>query len=191
MSENQSPSAEVYGQFVRKLFNRSGDPSKDFTHAVLGIVTETHEYLSAEDEVNALEELGDLEFFGAALYQVVFDRVGEFDTSPVVELGGMVIAARETNPAVAIANTANDLLDHAKRWVGYGKEPADVAQVYRQAAALVAFANSFGAYPNRDVDRIRAANMRKLLTRYPGGEFDAFRAVTRDLEAERGVLQAS
>jgi hypothetical protein len=35
-----------YEGFVKALFNRSGDLPKDFAHAVLGIVTECHEYLT-------------------------------------------------------------------------------------------------------------------------------------------------
>lgn len=41
-----------------------------------------------------------------------------------------------------------------------------------------------------DPEDILRANMAKLLVRYPGGEFDAFRAVTRDTEAERAALAA-
>jgi hypothetical protein len=193
MSENQSPAAPSYADFVRKLFNRSGDLSKDFTHAILGVVTEINEYLTAIDEVNGLEELGDLEFYLEALGQVVADaRSAAADGSVIaLDLTPLYTQARLVSFEAVIANESATLLDQAKRWVGYGKQPTDLQAVLNQAVSLVVFANLGGKYPNMDHDRIRKVNMAKLLKRYPGGEFDAYRAIVRDVEAERVVLQAS
>lgn len=176
-----------YYDFVRKLFNRSGDPSKDFAHAILGIVTESHELLSATDEVNALEEQGDLMFYLHALQQVIEDTTSEVLIIPDNDY----LEDKLGSPADFIAFRCNELLDHAKRWVGYGKMPHNLDDVFFDTAELVWFLNTTGPYPQVDTDRIKAVNMAKLLKRYPGGEFDAYRAVVRDLEGERVVLQTA
>ena len=201
MSETQSPPTsavqEAYPEFVRKLYNRTGDLSKDFAHAILGIVTEIHEFLTATDEVNALEELGDLFFYVEALNQVL----GDFDESfgdTDVNFVGLVDAAAtsmvDRSSAVGLKRVIDQeckkLLDHAKRWVGYGKSPASVNQLFAEVNALIGAVRVFSG---EDFDEIRVleANMKKLLKRYPGGEFSAFHAVVRDLEAERAVLEAA
>lgn len=186
MSETSIP---TYADFVRKLFNKSDDRSKNFTHAILGIATEIHEFLGATDEVNGIEELGDLEFYLEALAQVIWGTNNRTETSTVDALSEFSEQASKIGIPAVISAVTNEMLDSAKRWVGYGKEPADLYAVYGACRALVAFVNCYGPYPCMDTDRIRKTNMAKLLKRYPGGEFDAFRAVTRDLDAERQALQ--
>lgn len=188
MSENTIPS---YDTFVRKLFNRSGDPSKDFTHAVLGVVTEIHEYLSATDEVNAWEELGDLAFYQVALGQVITDFGGPF-VEPDLSEGIQYLheQAFKGGCSAIIASTCNSLLDDAKRWVGYNKQPKSLTEVYRTVCELIHFVNRTGPYPDSDSQRIQRTNMAKLLKRYPGGEYSQYHALVRDLGAERAVLES-
>lgn len=181
-----------YPEFVRDLFNRSGDPSKDFTHAILGIVTEVHEYLSATDEGNGLEELGDLAFFLEALGQVCLDRQGFLNTQLGEEgVVSLFELADKVGTSAVIADVCNTLLDDAKRWVGYGKEPKPLNEVFQTAADLVHFVNVTGPYPVIDVNKIIAANQRKLLRRYKGGKFSQRAALVRDLEAEHVALAAA
>ena len=182
----------TYYDFVARLFNRSGDPSKDCAHAILGIVTEIHEYLSATDDVNGLEELGDLAFYLVALRQVI-ETERKFLDEPEIKrtLKDFEEQAKQYGITAVISGVSNELLDIAKRWVGYGKRHEDLAHVFKVASALVYYVNITGPYPCYEPDRILEVNMAKLLKRYPGGEFDAYRAVVRDLEAERAVLQTA
>lgn len=187
MSENTIP---TYDQFVRKLFNRSGNPASDFTHAALGIVTEIHEYEFAKDPVNGLEELGDMQFYIVALRQVIEDVLGrpvESEEFVSIDLDG----AKPWTGCTNVYTLSTELLDHSKRWIGYGKQPKDLVAVLNTALVLAYFANITGPYPCDDYERIQAVNMAKLLKRYPGGEFDAFRAVVRDLDGERAVLESA
>ena len=182
-----------YTDFVRKLFNRQDDVSKDYAHAVLGVVTEVHEYLNAVDEVNALEELGDLEFFVEAFAQVVADVTGE---RPDLSEDDMLAAAIEWAPLEqdllpAIQTTLNELTNTVKRWVGYGKQPENLPELWKIAAFVVFAANQAGRYPTVDRQLVRAANVRKLLKRYPEGEFNQMRALVRDVEAERDAIQGN
>lgn len=200
MSENTPQatpeiSPETYSAFVRKLFNRSGDPSKDFTHAILGIVTEIHELEQATDDVNALEEIGDMQFYLAALVQVVddfLDSLPKSDVQQMVLKGHMTLDVQSPEHARAVVlDSCNALLDIAKRWVGYGKVPGDIINLPGFAVAVCDAANEFGEYPCLDTEKAAAANMAKLLVRYPGGEFDQYRALNRDLGAERAVLASA
>lgn len=188
-----------YDGFVRSLFNRSGDPAKDFAHAVLGIVTEVYEMRAATDRVNQLEEAGDLDFYWHALKQVVGDYLG-FDSEidyfgfDMGDMGAMIDYERVLDKAHIgtkqqyIDGLMNELLDTAKRWVGYGKAPADITRTLQQGfyVALETVADCGCHVSNREVEY---ANVEKLLERYNGMKFSAERAVNRDLAAERSVLE--
>ena len=192
MSENQSPTTPTYDSFVRKLFNRSEDQSKNFAHAILGVVTEIHEFRNATDEVNALEELGDMRFYLQALHQVVVDVEGPHEIPDInAGLQALVDLSAKMGMSKAVAHVCNDLLDIAKRWVGYGKAPKSLAEVLHTCANLSLFVNMTSPNGCQDVLRIEASNMAKLLKRYPGGEFSQYHALVRDLDAERDVLAAS
>ena len=207
MSENQTPARfaavdEVlntigYDGFVRSLFNRSGDVSKDFTHAVLGIATEVCEIRAAKEPVNRLEEGGDLTFYGVALGQVIGDHLGMTlaqlaDLDPADFLADDFLAEMEAkhfgSTSEVVDLLINELLDISKRWIGYGKAPADPLHALNLGlwviSATVADAGFFGA-----PDLLICANIGKLLERYKGMTFSAEHAVNRDLAAERSVLE--
>lgn len=182
-----------YYDFVKKLFNRTGDPSKDFAHCILGIVTEIHEYYTATDKVNAIEELGDMQFYLVALAQVVEEHSGPFIVDgSTTKVPDLFEAADKIGIHNVISGSCNTLLDDAKRWVGYGKEPKSLSEVFNAVSDLVFFVSRTGFYPvnDTDADRIKLVNMAKLLKRYPGGEFSAYHAVVRDLAGERAVLES-
>lgn len=191
----------TYSDFVRKLFNRATPPdlSKDFAHAILGINTEIYEYWCATDAVNGLEELGDMYFYIEALLQVCEDagavKPSEDEilthATAIAEMGRPPLGGEGADVVPAVRGLLNDLLDHAKRWIGYGKAPEDLQGLLGVAIAVAGLANYVGPYPCDDWAKAERVNMAKLLKRYPGGEFDAYRAVVRDLDAERVVLQTT
>lgn len=189
-------SAEVlnevgYPGFVRSLFNRSGDPSKDFAHAVLGIVTECHEYVTATDAVNALEESGDLEFYLEALTQVLDDHTPiQYDA-----IDAFYVAAQSRIEAQGVwrfNDVSTEWLDLAKRWIGYGKAPTMCgAQLIAEAQLMIEIVRNSGRAANTPKNLVRTSNVDKLIKRYNGIVFSAEAAVNRDTAAERGVLEAS
>ena len=192
-----------YPDFVRKLFNRSGDPSKDFTHAILGIKTEIFEYLHATDRINGVEELGDLAFYVEALRQVINDYLMEqrldiiheldIDAELKTERAGLATYEPRTAKFEELSSRLNDLLDDAKRWVGYNREPDSLPAVFLNARGVAAFAQSLGILSDTPTapELIIAVNMAKLLKRYPGGDYDQFRALQRDLSGERETLETA
>jgi len=178
-----------YEGFVKALYNRSGDLSKDFTHAVLGIITESHEYLTATDEVNAIEEAGDLVFYLTALKQVL-DDISPIDGVVLGTTQGDVFARIDARDS-PIMDIFVEWLDLAKRWVGYGKAPTmTTTKLLEEASSLVRLVVEQGAAANTSMHVVLKANVSKLLQRYNGMQFDAERAVARDLFAEREVLES-
>lgn len=191
-----------YMGFVRSLFNRTGTLSVDFTHAVLGLSTETYELAQARDAVNAIEEAGDLHFYMVALIVVVREAFPEVPERPTHdELEASAIALVERFPGLgtlpkqqALELALCELQDIAKRWVGYGKAPtlpplqilALSGFVVAVAMALTAFSEALG-----DEDAIVVANVAKLIERYKGIKFNAEHAVNRDTAVEREVLNAA
>jgi hypothetical protein len=196
MSETQIS----YGQFVLDHFNRSGDFSKDFTHAILGFVTEIHEYLSSYDEINGLEELGDMRFYVVALQQVVKDywlANGNDGVRPATHLAALIEMqanlekeALVTSFSGVISKHTNDLLDHAKRWVGYAKMPKSLREVVDLVVCMELFVNEFGPYPEPDFERLQTTNMAKLLKRH-GKVYNPVAADQRDTDAERAAIAAA
>lgn len=206
MTEIQSPTPHTadsilasdtgYDGFVRSLFNRSGDPSKDFAHAVLGIVTECNEYLDAKDRVHSIEEAGDGLFYITAMKQVLEDVYGDLLTGlratkeEDVEAHFLKLGDQEDCHEV-LRTQSVILLDIAKRWVGYGKAPAaeSVPGLLLRCSCLFGFIVECGPLTSDDFDQVAYVNVEKLLERYNGIKFDAERAVNRDLVAERDVLE--
>ena len=178
-----------YEGFVKSLFNRSGDLPKDFTHAILGLVTECHEYLTATDEVNAIEEAGDLAFYLTALKQVL-DEMSPTDEDEYFKLLDAAVM-RMTASETKIMDVYAEWLDLAKRWIGYGKAPTmSTTELLAEASAMMNLVIEQGKASDTEMHLILVVNVDKLLKRYNGMQFNAERAVNRDLPAERAVLES-
>lgn len=172
-----------YQGFVKSLFNRSGDISKDFAHAALGLVTELDEFANATDPLNALEEKGDLLFYLEAMRQVLDEH------SPVhmgmLDAYAEKIVQRYLEDPPKLVTVMMEWVDLAKRWIGYGKAPTmSTTELFAEASLLV-----FVLTKDVPGDAM-TSNINKLLTRYNGMTFSKDRAVNRDKEAERAALQS-
>lgn len=203
MSENTTPREDIsneveailaepkgYDGFVRTLFNRSGDPSKDFAHAVLGLATEVDELMAATEAVNAVEELGDLAFYMQALSQVITDHAGVPEVNE--DLVESLIKEHQLENRTApdqLAHLRTELLDQAKRWIGYGRAPADLAKSLVMGALMCNAATRMCVAHSTPEGVVVRANVAKLLQRYQGVVFSADHAVNRDTDAERKVLE--
>lgn len=181
-----------YDGFVRSLFNRSGDPAKDFAHAVLGIVTEIYELRQAPDKVNAIEEGGDLTFYTQALGQVINDFTGK-DHVTVEEIDEYIerhMEAHVGTMSTYVDKLCNELLDSAKRWAGYGKVPPDLTGDLCKALFVV-LTSLEDTNTTTNTTKLERVNVEKLLERYNGMQFTLDRAINRDLVAERAVLESA
>jgi len=172
-----------YQGFVKSLFNRSGDISKDFAHAALGLVTELDEFANATDPLNALEEKGDLLFYLEALRQVL-DEHSPIDMERLDVYAHRIVTRALEEPPKLVAVMV-EWVDLAKRWIGYGKAPTmSTTELFAEASILV-----YALTKDVPGDAV-TSNINKLLKRYNGMTFSKERAVNRDKEAERQALQA-
>lgn len=180
-----------YDDFVRQLFQRSGDFSKDFAHAILGVVTETHELVNAVDSVNFLEEAGDLRFYVTAAGQVISDYVGVPITASVEMVERLKAPVGYSYSGMLSHN--NELLDIAKRWVGYGKAPNDMLLVLSRIQLVEEVANQIASanFSHPGQAKVEAANVAKLSKRYPGLVFSQDSALNRNTDAERLAISAA
>lgn len=186
-----------YPAFVRSLYNRTGDNSKDLAHAVLGVITECHELLAAKEVVNAVEEMGDILFYCIALHQVLEDAFpggvfaeGDAGEKEFDQMVALAASGPETTVRGALDGYSWAYLDIVKRWVGYGKEPSlsEVKQMLVDTALMTDRVASAVFDEGFQVQHVLIVNVCKLMERYKGTTFSKERAVNRDIAAERDVL---
>jgi len=198
---NTTITHDDYARFVAGLFFRNpGDLSKDFAHAVMGILEEVDEMCAAEDRTNLIEEMGDLEFFAEAAKIVMIERLANLRCRGAAAQAGLIaraLAAHAAAPFGTADESLSRLLGRAKKWVGYGAEPDteesldlvhDVEQVL--CISLEDAARALGIPPQEVSDLAREANIAKLQHRYKGG-FSLQAAAQRDLQGERTALNES
>lgn len=186
-----------YRGFVERLFSRSNPPdmSKDMAHAILGIVTELNELKNASEYINSVEELGDLDFYTVELVSLIEETLGESVEDTVTvnymdQIDSMFEGLHDGyGPWDLIDDARTELLDVAKRWVGYGRAPKDLRQLALDAVCLNYFAMTQCRFPEPDSTKVRLTNIAKLLERYKGLAFNADHAVNRDTGKEREVLE--
>lgn len=171
------------------------DLSKDdllryrLTHAALGFTTETAELFCGKDNINELEELGDLSWYLALPTNLLQGmrlplKLGEgplrnpWDTSVEVQL--------QANLG-HLVRLAGELADFSKRFTYYRKDP-DWSQV--QFTVSQAWMAVIKAVKLRDGDfqQVLDANIAKLKSRYPD-RFTCKLAVQRNVAKERKVLE--
>lgn len=150
-------------------------------HALLGVVDETYEVVTAGDYVNMVEEIGDLRWF-AALFQhatgVQLDfAAGELDVG-------------------AIDGWMHDLTSIAKRMFAYGESEdkhlqmatLTIQSIGRTLTHLVS--QLAKQKPEALLKEADAAVINKLRARFPE-KFTEDHAIGRDTDYEREVLEQS
>ena len=195
-----------YNQFVLGLF-RPMEQAAMFTHAALGVVSEYHEATTATDHTNFIEELGDYLFFTVAMLQQLPEGTKEAAFMDVYEeavrlIKGaakeMPIEGDELGAAEAAQAILTPVLDVAKRWMAYDKEPSLEQATDVVVRALVGLGlvrcngadiASLGSLPSA-MHAIISANVAKLRHRYKAG-FSTEAAIHRDLDGEADALRCA
>lgn len=197
----------TYSAFVRRLF-RPMDKASMFTHAVLGLCTEYQEVLLAPNKENYIEELGDYQFFLVAMIQQLdADVVGSLELGFVNQLADKLEQEAqqchrdfdgclngEPSPADFASAAKTILLDTAKRWLAYGKEPnAEAAQQVVAAALALQCSLYMDCMEECDgpvMPLLLRTNVAKLEARYKG-TFSTEQALNRDTQGEMNALSAA
>lgn len=151
-------------------------------HAVIGILTEMEELLEnhsgSEDDVNRGEELADIFW-----YISIISRKYDIQIPPTV-------SSSIDNPfeiCINIIKVTLKMLDFLKKKLYYNKAiNEDLLTTYTNE--VIALISVYASIYNIDIPSILETNIAKLKARY-GDKFTSERAINRDLETERIILE--
>lgn len=154
-------------------------------HAVMGILTEVEELLDNHgkeanlDPTNILEEVGDVTW-----YLAIIGRMYQIEFTP------MVIAAKVGEPmniVLAIIKESCKLLDMLKKKLYYNK-PINEEDFINSTKLIMSFTQDYMNHFEINIEGSFDINIAKLKARY-GEKFSSERAINRDLETERNILE--
>lgn len=162
-----------YAVMVSNLFKAGASQAEELMHAAIGMSGESAEFAAADGLQNAIEELGDLEFYAEAFRQKLGisleDTVRARQVSPLVTLGTM---------AHHLSVVTGDILDHTKKvWV-YGRQP-DAATFVELFGRLEGITQRIRDILGVNQKVILDANQAKLGKRYPEGVYTSADALAR------------
>lgn len=167
---NEVMTQGFYTAFVRNLVKWQPTPAEDMVHACIGIVGEVIELRFATSRDNAVEELGDLEFYLKHAWIVAHRLQADNVRFPVITSSAVPITWDQC--IQDLTHAAGELVDYSKKaWI-YNKpwEALDfLTQLHRVGIALS------GLYQHLGIDKlsVRERNVVKLKARYPQGYSDA------------------
>lgn len=152
----------------------------DNLHMVLGMESEIEELISSVDEVNTLEEIGDIWW-----YLSNYANLNNYD---------IVIShftRKKFNALLEIVSLTHVLIDSTKKELAY-KKPIDREKIQNTINELASFLNDYTIYMKVDLGTVFARNINKLYVRYPE-KFNEFLALeeNRDLITEYKTLEGN
>lgn len=151
-------------------------------HAVIGILTEMDEildnYQSSIDIINIKEEVGDITW-----YLAIIGRL--YNMSFPIDLP--VLSEDPMKTSISIIKYSCKLLDMLKKKLFYNKI-IDENSFRETSTILMILIHSYMKYYNIDIRESFDVNIAKLKARY-GEKFTTDKAINRDLEKERKILE--
>lgn len=167
-------------------------------HATIGICTEVgelFEFLEKEalDFTNLKEEVGDAFWYcGIAVDELKLDlgQMVKTGSNDLPLMGGLSVAdkrAQFLQVLIAATKDSSVLLDLLKKSAFYGK-PLDHGKFAETLSRFVSAMMTLLALGGFTVEAAMDVNIAKLRKRY-GQKFTEAAAITRDLEAERKILE--
>jgi hypothetical protein len=158
-----------------------GKQVENLLHGVVGIITELEELIDWNDEVNKKEEVADIFW-----YLALIDR--ELNINFQIENYEKQLH-QVTNEKLIMQSfkTSSKLLDDLKKKIFYNKL-IDEENFVRKTKNLFDTLGVFCYINNIEINDILDKNIAKLKARY-GEKFSTERAIKRDLEKERVILE--
>lgn len=155
---------EGYKDMVFRLFKTQGAVETDIMHAAIGISGEVAELLAATSRENAVEELGDIEFYLEALKQQLLNNFPYRRSAS--NMGSDVVS----RPEQFIIRVSGALLDLAKKsWVY--KQEVNAEKMWVAVGDVERALRSVYLIADITSTEARQSNMEKLQKRYPLGEY--------------------
>jgi len=158
------------------------DDKKDqfLLHAVMGVLTEVEELIQNDkkenpDSVNLLEEVGDITWYLAILGR----EVG---------VNWRHVYSPNEDHLLNIVEYSCSLLDFLKKKLFYNK-PINEESFSQKTQMLFDSVSCYLSANSLDPSKVFEINIAKLKARY-GEKFSTERAINRDLETEREILES-
>ena len=177
---------QEYLHLSARTSNQENDPAALYLHGIIGMISERGEIRDVQDEVNAIEEIGDVLWYLACCHRATGRNVDD------LLAGGISTHADD----FALLHHLSSAADIAKRWWMYGATPKRLSEAADQADRIATEIISIALNVLSDRDNVgeilskaRAINIAKLLKRYPK-KFTEDCALIRDLGLERKTMEA-
>lgn len=190
MTEQRIPATVLrtvpYDQMVTNLFKPMGSREASLLHAAIGISGETAELLVADSIENIVEELGDMEFYIEAGYQMLGGRRSALADELVLEASDPAQHQVLGTVTIAMSTTAGRLLDLAKKGWVYNKPLDDNAErairyeLMRLECMMEQLLDMVGVLRTT----VLRTNQTKLGKRYPQGVYTDHAAQVRADKAD-------
>jgi NTP pyrophosphatase (non-canonical NTP hydrolase) len=189
MLVNRITNWEEYMTYASRTCASLNTRELNLTHMITGIVTETYELLDAPDRVNVSEEIADKFWYIANLIRLehldVYVDINNIqkESQYLVRSLGIVYTQNSINKHIHTLD--EKLLDGLKKFIAYGKpfEESLDQLIQDYILTLVVMVELW----QLDLVQILTNNINKLYVRF-GDKFDADKAINRDTDAERDVL---
>ena len=151
-------------------------------HAVMGILTELDELTDWDgDEVNKKEEIAD-----AFWYVAILDRELNLNFQ-ISDNSENLLQLKNQKFILDLYKQSCNLLDILKKKLYYNK-PIDLEKFVYYSNQIFMTLNLFCQFNDINVSNILDTNISKLKARY-GEKFSSEKAIVRDLEKERQILE--
>jgi hypothetical protein len=201
MSEaTRAPNDFVFAHLTQDASVKYGarlDAAMTIVHAVIGLMSEHVELLEAmanNDAVNVAEEITDMDWYGGAAGRVLYPDIDSL-VSAHDRAASMYDAPL---PAGGISVIFSQMADDAKRYLYYAPleewqpllESEYGGKLRSRLNMLWTSISNIRRSLNIDTKESRFKNLKKLQEGRYGYKFDYFRALHRDLAAERSILEA-
>jgi len=168
-----------YKQEITRTMSPLERDIDNYLHMAIGMITELSELSEAYekgDEANFNEEVGDFYWFLENFDNLIEEKSEEISKNSL----------DNKDPAKRVL----DLLDDLKAWLAYGKKVEDVILHSHYQKIKYSMEILLKKLKIDNLKEILEININKLKTRYPE-KFDSEKAINRNLEEERKVIENS
>jgi len=177
-----------YKQFAEKTLSTQfhSDPQLEkILHAALGLATEIEEllvnYSGNIDHINVLEEIGDITWYLSVFYR-------EYPEIENIKVTTNLEVKTPQDLIMSMLKCILQIQDLIKKKLYYNK-PINQEVMNTLVATIDSDIRMYLSIYNLNIEEVWEKNIEKLRSRY-GEKFSSERAINRDLETERTILES-
>ncbi|URA07184.1 nucleotide pyrophosphohydrolase [Xanthomonas phage Mallos] len=164
-----------YAIMVSNLFKQGANQVEELMHAAIGMSGEAAEFAAADGLQNAIEELGDLEFYAEAFRQKLGISLEDTVRIPMMGAAPRITLGTMTHHLSVVTG---DILDHTKKCWVYGRQP-DSATFIELFGRFEGITLQIRGILGVNQKVILDSNQAKLGKRFPEGVYSGADALAR------------